>query len=148
MGVAHHAGSGSGSIVNLSSAVDKKGAAGAAVYSASDVGPFSGQAVHFQSTAPEGVEYAVSRHRREAERHCQVLNDHLEGRTYILGDTYAIADMSAWGWLDRASRVRKGADDPLASFASLKRVFQTVDARPAAARARELGKGHPLQAGQ
>jgi hypothetical protein len=24
------------------------------------------------------------------------------------------ADMSAWGWLDRAARVMKGLDDPLA----------------------------------
>lgn len=61
----------------------------------------------------------MNRYRREAERHYQVLNDHLEGRAYIVGDSYTIADMSAWGWLDRASRVRKGADDPLAPYPNL-----------------------------
>ncbi|HEY9215486.1 MAG TPA: glutathione binding-like protein [Ancylobacter sp.] len=115
------------------------------LFLASGLGPFSGQAVHFQFAAPEGEAYALNRYRREAERHYQVLNDHLEGRTYIVGDDYTIADMSAWGWLDRASRVRKGADDPLAPFPHLKRLFETVDKRPAAARAREVGKDHPFK---
>jgi GST-like protein len=53
--------------------------------------------------------------------------------------------MSAWGWLDRASRVRKDADDPLAPFPNLKRLFETVDARPAVARARAVGTGHEFK---
>ncbi|MGV8856308.1 MAG: glutathione S-transferase family protein [Devosia sp.] len=109
------------------------------------LGPFSGQAVHFQYAAPEGLEYAVNRYRREVERHYQVLNDHLEGRVYIVGDTYTIADMSAWGWLDRAPRVLKGADEGLEQFPNLKRLFDTVDARPAVARAREIGKDHAFK---
>ena len=36
---------------------------------ASGLGPFSGQSVHFQFAAPEGVNYARNRYRREAERH-------------------------------------------------------------------------------
>jgi GST-like protein len=115
------------------------------LFIASGLGPFSGQAVHFQFAAPQGLDYAVNRYRREAERHYQVLNDHLEGRMYIVGDSYTVADMSAWGWLDRASRVRKGADDPLAPFSNLKRLFETVDARPAAARARAVGKDHSFK---
>jgi GST-like protein len=112
------------------------------LFIASGLGPFSGQAVHFQFAAPEALDYAVNRYRREAERHYQVLNDHLEEREFIVGDTYTIADMSAWGWLDRASRVLKGAEDPLGPYPNLKRLFQAVDARPAAARAREVGKDH------
>ena len=115
------------------------------MFIASGLGPFSGQAVHFQFAAPEGNGYAVNRYRREAERHYQVLEDHMEGRNFILGDDYSIADMSAWGWLDRASRVRKDAEDPLAPFPNLKRLFQTVDARPAVARARAVGKDHPFK---
>jgi GST-like protein len=71
----------------------------------------------------------VNRYRREAERHYQVLNEHLEGRTYIVGETYTIADISAWGWLDRASRVRKGAEDPLESFPDLKATVLGFGAR-------------------
>jgi GST-like protein len=115
------------------------------LFIASGLGPFSGQAVHFQFAAPEGLDYAVNRYRREAERHYQVLDDHLEGRTYIVGESYTIADMSAWGWLDRASRVRKGADDPLGPFRNLKRLYETIEARPAGARARAVGKDHPFK---
>ena len=71
-----------------------------------------------------------------------MLNDHLAGRCFIVGDDYTIADMSAWGWLDRAARVRKGAEDPLGPYPNLKRLFETVDARPAVARARAVGKDH------
>jgi GSH-dependent disulfide-bond oxidoreductase len=115
------------------------------LFIASGLGPFSGQAVHFQFAAPEGVGYAVNRYRREAERHYSVLDDHLAGRAHIVGDTYTIADMSAWGWLDRASRVRKDADDPLRPFPNLKRFFEIVDGRPAAARARAVGKDHDFK---
>lgn len=112
------------------------------LFLASGLGPFSGQAVHFQFAAPEGLDYAVNRYRREAERHYQVLDDHLRGREFIVGNSFTIADVSAWGWLDRASRVRKGTDDPLSPFPHLKRLFETVDARPAVARARAVGEGH------
>src|SRR5262249_36372322 len=44
---------------------------------ASGLGPFSGQAVHFQFVAPERLDYARNRYRREAERHYKVLDDHL-----------------------------------------------------------------------
>jgi len=87
----------------------------------------------------------VDRYRREAERHYQVLNDHLTGRNYIVGDSYTIADMSAWGWIDRASKVLKQADDPLAAFPELKRWFTAIDARPAVSRARSVGKNHSFK---
>jgi GSH-dependent disulfide-bond oxidoreductase len=116
------------------------------LFIASGLGPFSGQAVHFQFAAPEGLDYAVNRYRREAERHYQVLNDHLSRRDFIVGSDLTIADISAWGWLDRASRVRKGAEDPLGPFPELKRWFEVVDARPAVARARALAKSHAFKA--
>ena len=115
------------------------------LFIASGLGPFSGQAVHFQYAAPEGMDYAINRYRREADRHYQVLNDHLAGRDFIVGDQYTIADISAWGWIDRASRVRKGAENPLAPFPGLQRWFAHIDARPAVARARTLAKSHAFK---
>jgi len=109
------------------------------LFIASGLGPFSGQAVHFQYAAPQGLDYAVNRYRREAERHYQVLDDHLAGREFVVGNEYTIADISAWGWLDRASRVMKGDEDPLASYPNIKRWFREIDARPAVARARAVG---------
>ena len=115
------------------------------LFIASGLGPFSGQAVHFQHAAPEGLDYAVNRYRREAERHYQVLNDHLVGRDFMVGKTFTIADISAWGWIDRAARVLKGADKPLAQFPELMRWFALVDARPAVVRARALSKSHAFK---
>jgi len=107
---------------------------------ASGLGPFSGQAVHFQYAAPEGNDYAVNRYRREIERHYEVLDTHLANREYIVGEGYTLADISTWGWLMRAPRVMKGLEDPLADFPHLSAWFQRIDARPAAQRAREVGK--------
>ena len=53
--------------------------------------------------------------------------------------------MSAWGWLGRAARVLKGVDEPLGAFPHLKRLMQAIDARPAAARARDVGKHHQFK---
>lgn len=119
------------------------------LFIASGLGPFSGQAVYFQFAAshfrvaePDGPASAVNRYRREAERHYQVLNDHLSDRDYILGGSYTIADISAWGWLDSAAKVLKQETDPLAAFPELKRWFATVDSRPAVFRARNVYKEH------
>lgn len=112
---------------------------------ASGLGPFSGQAVHFQRAAPEKLPYAVNRYRREAERHYQVLEDHMAGRAFIVGEEYTIADISAWGWIDRAKFVFHGTEEPLASYPNLRRWFQAIDARPAAARARRVGTDHAFK---
>ncbi|WP_175945972.1 glutathione S-transferase N-terminal domain-containing protein [Caballeronia sp. BCC1704] len=115
------------------------------MFIATGLGPFSGQAVHFQHAAPEGLDYAVNRYRREADRHYQVLNDRLAGREYIVGESFTIADMSAWGWIDRASRVFKTTEAPLAAYPELQRWFAAIDARPAVARARALNKQHAFK---
>jgi GST-like protein len=112
---------------------------------ATGIGPFSGQAVHFQHAAPEKLSYAINRYRREVERHYEVLDLHLEGREFIVGQDFSIADISAWGWLERAPRVLPGETPPLAAFPNVERLFRTVDARPAAARARAAGKDHAFK---
>jgi GST-like protein len=111
---------------------------------ASGLGPFSGQAVHFQRMASD-LEYAVNRYRREAERHYEVLDAHLAGRRFIVGDDYTIADMAAWGWIDRARFVLPGSDDPLAAYQNIKEWFDRIDARPATQRARKVGEDHPFK---
>src|SRR3546814_13162630 len=100
------------------------------------LGPFSGQAVHFQYAAPAGLDYAVNRYRREAERHYKVLDDHLSDREFVVGHEYTIADISAWGWLDRASRVMQGTEDPFAPYPNIKRWFREVRSEE-----RRVGKG-------
>jgi GSH-dependent disulfide-bond oxidoreductase len=110
------------------------------LFIASGLGPYSGQAVHFQHAAPEKLPYAINRYRREAARHYQILDDRLADREFLVGDSYTIADMSAWGWIGRAGVVFAGAEDPLAAYPNIKRWYSAIDSRPAALRAKDLNK--------
>jgi GST-like protein len=104
-----------------------------------------GQAVHFQHAAPEKLAYAINRYRREVERHYEVLDTHLKGREFIVGKDFTIADISAWGWLERAPRVLPSEAGPLAAFPNIDRWYRAIDARPAVARARAIGKDHTFK---
>ncbi len=106
----------------------------------SGLGPFSGQAVHFQHMAPEKPPYAVNRYVREVERHYKVLDDHLSGREWIVGHGYSIADIAAWGWIDRYVRVL--GENALDAYPNLKAWYERVNARPAVERARRIGQDH------
>ena len=110
------------------------------MFVATGIGPYSGQAVHFQRAAPERIPYAINRYRREVDRHYRVLDAHLKGRDYIVGAGYSIVDMAAWGWVDRAPIVLASEADPLATYPNLQRWFIAVNARPAVERARAVGK--------
>lgn len=112
---------------------------------ATGLGPFSGQAVHFQRAAPEKLSYAINRYRREAERHYTVLDKHLEGRDFIVASGYTIADISAWGWVDRASFVLPGSDDPLVPYPNIRSWFRAIDACPAVAKARAVVSSHSFK---
>ena len=110
------------------------------MFVASGLGPYSGQSVHFRTVAADrGQDYAANRYLREAERHYRVLDEHLAGREFFVGEGFTIVDVSAWGWIDRASRVL--GEGRLAEFPELKRWFDAIDARPAVAEARKIGDG-------
>jgi GST-like protein len=106
------------------------------MFVATGLGPYSGQAVHFQKAAPEQIPYAINRYRKEAERHYQVLNEHLAGREYMVGDSYSVVDIAAWGWIDKALPVL--GEGELAKYPDLERWFNVVNARPAVSKARAM----------
>jgi GST-like protein len=108
------------------------------MFVASGLGPYSGQSVHFRRAAPEQIPYAQNRYLREAERHYSVLDEQLAGRTFVVGDEFTIVDIAAWGWVDRANFVL--GDGRRDEFANIARWFAAIDARPAVARARAIGK--------
>lgn len=103
------------------------------------LGPFSGQSVHFRHAAPEDLPYATNRYLKEAERHYSVLDKHLEGREFIVGNQYSIADISAWGWVDKATVVL--GENGLSPYPNVKRWFDSINARPAVDRARNIHNG-------
>ena len=108
------------------------------MFIASGLGPFSGQCVHFHRMAPEQIPYAKNRYLREAQRHYEVLDGHLEGRDYIVSDEFTIADVAAWGWIDKAAVVL--GEEGLTPYPNLKRWFDSVNNRPAVAIARNIDK--------
>ena len=113
------------------------------MFVATGIGPYSGQAVHFKHFAPEPKDYAVNRYVFEAKRHWGILDAHLAGRKYMVGDSYTIVDMAMWGWA-RAIPCVLG-EEAWATMPNLKRLFDEISARPAAERANALKDKHTFK---
>ncbi len=65
-------------------------------------GPMAGQHSHFFNYAPDDVRkqgYAFERYKGETERCIGVLERRLEGREWLVGEDYSIADMQCWPWV-------------------------------------------------
>ena len=58
-----------------------------------------GQNHHFNRYAPEKIPYAIERYVNETHRLYGVLNRRLDGRRFIAGTEYTIADMAAYPWI-------------------------------------------------
>jgi GST-like protein len=117
------------------------------MFIASGVGPYSGQAVHFRTAAPEPKAYALNRYDFEAHRHWQIIEDRLTGRDWLVGDDYGIVDMAFWGWARMVPFVT--GMEPAAAWArypQIKRLLDAISARPAAARVEALRQRHSFKA--
>ena len=106
------------------------------MFVASGVGPYGGQAVHFQHYAPEKIQYAITRYVFEAERHFGIINDRLAKNKYMVGNTYTIVDMDVWGWA-RLVPMMLGKE-AWEKLPHVKRLVDEIEARPAAQRAVKL----------
>jgi len=103
------------------------------MFVATGIGPYSGQAVHFQHHAPEKLPYAINRYVFEAERHYDILDDQLSKSKYMLGEHYTIVDMCVWGWARLLPFVL--GDGELDKRMNLRRLVDEINERPAAKRA-------------
>jgi len=100
-------------------------------------GPLAGQLSHFVNYAPEGAgDYGRARYAREYDRCLGVLERRLEGREWILGDDYTIADMICWPWV----LIAKPLGAALDPFPNLSSWRNRIKLRPAVQRAVDLGK--------
>ena len=108
------------------------------MFVATGLGPYSGQSVHFRTAAKGKSDYAENRYTREAQRHYKVLDDHMAGREFFVGDSYTIVDIATWGWIDRVANVL--GENGLDAYPNLKRWFDSVNARPTVAEARQIAK--------
>ncbi len=63
------------------------------------VGPMFGQFGHFYKFAKERIPYPTERYTNEARRLLGVLEKRLDGREYLVGDEYTIADIATFPWV-------------------------------------------------
>ncbi len=98
------------------------------------LGPMTGQYGHFHVYAPDDIAYAKERYRKETERLLGVLDTQLDGRAFIAGGEYSIADMAAYPWINPYTR----APLDLTRFPNVERWHSDIAARPATRRAYAL----------
>jgi GST-like protein len=102
------------------------------------VGPMFGQVGFFHKFAGKEFEDKRPRDRYvgEAKRLLGVLNQRLQGRAWIMGDAYTIADMAIFPWVRNLIGFY-GAGDlvGIADFPEVTRVLNVFLARPAVTRA-------------
>jgi GSH-dependent disulfide-bond oxidoreductase len=113
------------------------------MFIASGIGPFSGQAVHFQHYAPEKIGYAINRYDFEAWRHWNLVEARLAQQPYMLGERYTLVDMALWGWMRAAPFVL--GDGAWSKLPNTKRLFDQINARPAAQRVAALKDRHAFK---
>ncbi len=99
------------------------------------LGPMAGQNHHFTQYAPEKIPYAIDRYVKETSRLYGVLNKQLsDGRSFICGDAYSIADMACYPWIVPHERQRQDLKD----FPALAAWFARIRERRATQRAYAL----------
>jgi len=107
------------------------------------VGPMFGQLGFFHKFA--GKDYDDKRPRdryvAESRRLLGVLEQRLAGRAWIMGDTYTVADIATWPWVNNLVGFY-GAGELVGwdAFPNLRRVVTAFKARPAVQRGLEIPK--------
>ena len=110
------------------------------------IGPMFGQLGFFHKFA--GKEYEdkrpLERFVAESKRLLGVLDKHLDGRSWIMGDTYTIADIATFPWVrNLIGFYGAGELVGITDFPQVLRVLDTFVARPAVARGLEIPSRTP-----
>lgn len=90
-------------------------------------GPMLGQNHHFNKHAAEKVPYAIERYENESRRLYRILNEQLEGKNFITGDDYTIADMACYPWALYADSQNVNLND----YPHVQAWIKRIDERPA-----------------
>jgi GST-like protein len=110
------------------------------------IGPMFGQLGFFHKFAGKDYEDKRPRDRyvAESKRLLGVLDKRLEGRSWIMGDQYTIADIATFPWVRNLVGFY-GAGDlvGIADFPNVVRVLEAFVARPAVARGLEIPSRTP-----
>ncbi|SOE51512.1 Glutathione S-transferase [plant metagenome] len=107
------------------------------------VGPMFGQLGFFHKFAGKDYEDKRPRDRyvAESKRLLGVLDKHLAGEDWIMGEEYTIADIAIWPWVrNLVGFYEAGELVGFQDFPNVKRVLDAFVARPAVARGLEIPK--------
>ncbi len=101
-------------------------------------GPMTGQLSHFVNYAPDEEKkgYGRERYGNEANRCIGVLERRLEGREWLVGEEYSIADMICFPWVLIARPLQMSLEE----FPNVARWRKAVKDRPAVQRGVDAGK--------
>ncbi|CAI2168329.1 19615_t:CDS:2 [Funneliformis geosporum] len=94
----------------------------------SEHGPMQGEANYFNSFSSENVPYAIQRYTNETKRHFKLLDDALEGKEYLVGNKYTLADIAYFSMVKfhQISGIKTLNDYP-----NLTAWLARIDAKPA-----------------
>ena len=113
------------------------------------IGPMFGQVGFFHKFAGKDYEDKRPRDRyvAESKRLLNVVEQRLEGRQWIMGDEYTIADIATFPWINNLIGFY-GAGElvGIAEFTNVRRVLQAFLARPAVVRGLQIPKRLPAAA--
>ena len=101
------------------------------------VGPMFGQLGFFHKFAGKAYEdkRPLGRYAAESERLLGVLNGHLKGKRWVMGDDYSIADIAIFPWVRNLIGFYEARDlVQFDRFAEVQRVLDAFVARPAVQR--------------
>lgn len=101
-----------------------------------NLGPMAGQISHFINYAGGEHPYSKTRYANEYNRCIGVLERRLEGREWLAGSSYSIADIASWPWVLIAKPLGQSLDE----FPNVTRWRQTIKERPAVQKGVDLGK--------
>jgi len=107
------------------------------------IGPMFGQVGFFHKFAGKDYEDKRPRDRyvAEAKRLLNVVDRQLEGREWIVGDEYTIADIATFPWINNLiGYYGAGELVGIAEFANVRRALEAFLARPAVARGLQIPK--------
>ncbi|MCS3434166.1 glutathione S-transferase family protein [Klebsiella sp. BIGb0407] len=100
-------------------------------FHSSSVGPIIGQRVYFELFAEKKNQVAIERYRQLTNGAFAVLDNHLaDGRLWLAGKDYSIADIAQFGW----SHIARIIDFDFSQYRHLSTWYQRVAERPAVAR--------------
>ena len=113
-------------------------------FQCANIGPMFGQCGHFRGYADEQVPYAIKRYSGEVQRLYGLVDRELARKEFLTGDTYGIADMATYPWMEARQQTLHGVE--VSEFPNIMRWIAAIEARPAVKRGMAL-MGEDLKVG-